>query len=242
MRKLSTVRFTRGNASCVLQGMIHIGPTALYETLQAELDLAAQEGSTIFFEGIADYPELQQGHGPEEEKIRDSFKTIFSLFPLWASVFGFEQQKGKIRYPNNAVRADVKFSSIVKKLYQKRFYRSFLCRALTSAMIKTMINSGRMRRDLEIASAKDPDLFWREPGWKARLFKRLYMRKLIAVILHWRDQIAVGIIEQHLQTHDTQKAFIHYGEGHVRGMTKLLKKNGWRVSERTTRDIRQFIT
>lgn len=238
--KLTKYELVRDNQRCVLQGMIHIGSPSLYSVLQKDLDKAVSSGFDVFFEGVKGYPKISDDYTEEEVKIRDFFKFLFDLFPELADAFGFVLQKKHIRYPADAINADVTFSNMVVQLYNEDFEQSLLFRLFEKEDFRK-----KAREQIEsirsLPKEESQRLFNKKMSLRTRFLRSLLMRKLESVILRWRNGIAVKILEYCFKEHGVTKAFVHYGEAHMKEMAKFLKKNGWSIIQKSTLDLSQFL-
>ena len=95
---LSRVIFKRGRQRAILQGMIHIGPNALYELLQYDIDWAQSNGYQVFFEGIKKEP-FSSLRTANELKIRNFFNLLFEYYPVFSESFGLSLQQKNILLP-----------------------------------------------------------------------------------------------------------------------------------------------
>lgn len=241
--KLTKIVLSRDNQRCVLQGMIHIGPASLYQALQKDLDRAISEGFVVFFEGVRGFPELMVGYTQEEVRIRDFFQFLFDLYPELADVFGFVLQKKHIRYPSNAINADLAFGEVVLELYIRGLENSFLLLLLEKRKLRQKIKEEIKKTksmSREEANRRMNPLAAKAPI-HMQLLSRLLMRRLNSVILRLRNEVIVEVLEQHFSEDGIQKTFVHYGEAHIKGIVKHLKKNGWSIIQKSILDLANFV-
>ncbi len=62
-------------------------------------------------------------------------------------------------------------------------------------------------------------------------------RKAMPVILDHRNQI----VAEKIKIYSNKDIFIHYGEKHVKGILKLLKRDGWVVNTTTYTEIAEYL-
>jgi len=216
--------------------MIHVGPKELYLKLQEDLDNHIKEGYGVFFEGVREYPMLRPKASVGEREIAELFRIIFDLYPVFAAVWGFQLQKKIIRYPWGAVNADISFGETVRLLEESGFRCGFIVR-----VFEALLKDRRYREKLKSDLAKENPLKGPRKKRLSYFFSWLFiLRKLDPIIIDYRNKIAVNVIEKHSAGRYLQKIFVHYGEGHVPGMIKLLEDKGWRLVSLSRLDLATF--
>ncbi len=232
---LSKYVFRRGNQNLVLQGMIHIGPEGLYRKHQEDLDNHLKEGYEVFFEGVRGYPNLQIKASACEREIARYFRIIFDLYPVFAAVWGFQLQRKNIRYPLDAVNADISFAEMVRLLKEGGFKCGFIVRIFEAAL-----KDKGYREQLKDNLAKVDPFKKPRKGLSYFFTWLIILRKLVPVIIGYRNKVAVDIIERYSARENLQNIFVHYGEGHIPGMIKLLEGKGWRLVSLSRLDLAAF--
>ena len=223
----------RGCQEAVLQGMIHIAPKELYEVLQKDLDRAVRNDSQVFFEGLK--RGLPRKVTPGERKIKDFFLLLFDLYPVFAAGLGISSQKEEIAYPKDAICADITFDQFIRLLYENGF------RCNLFWWLLTLPNKEELKKKMEDDFTKEGGLnalMDRSERWSfSRLFVWFFFRKAMPIILGYRNEVAVAMIRAHS---DGRDIYIHYGEKHVEGLVRLLKRDGWVVKKTTYIDLKDF--
>ena len=230
---LSKTFLTRGNQKAVLQGMIHIGPDKLYEMLQYDINLATENGYQIFFEGVKKYP-TERKLNQNEKNIQKFFMFLFDLYPVFAESLGISTQKEKIKYPEGAVNADITFDTLTQKLDEN----GFKCKSILK--IFSNINQEEMKEIKEYLTEKDnlKKLMDSSKKWSfSKLIFWFIFRKAMPIILDHRNQV----VAEKIKIYSNKDIFIHYGEKHVRGILKLLKRDGWVVNTTTYTEIEEYL-
>lgn len=222
---------TKDGRKLILQGMIHVAPVEVYRLLQDDMNNKVNEGYKVFFEGIRDYPKLRSQASEREHEIAEFFKTIFDIYPILAIIWGFELQKKQIKYPEDAINADISFKELARLLAESGFKGGFIKQVLKDKKIKE-----RVKRDL---SKEDP-FKKRRKGFLDFFLWFFFFRKLDPIILDYRNKITIITIERYSASRDLQKIFIHYGEQHVPGMIDLLKNKGWKLASVSKLDLSIF--
>ncbi len=230
--RISKYTLARNGQTLILRGMSHVAPAGLYGMLQTEMDACVGEGYKVFFEGLRDYSKLGEDASPQEYKIAEFLTLLIDSYPIMAKAWGFGLQKEYIKYPSDAINADISFSELVRILKERNFRCDFL-----SAVLKQGLADGEAAK--EKLSKIDP---FRKPrkGFAYFISWLLFFRKLLAVVLSHRNEVAVDIIEKKASGENLHKIFIHYGEGHVAGMIRLFKRHGWRVVGISELDLSSF--
>lgn len=232
--RLSRVVLKRGDQEAVLQGMIHIAPDKLYGAIQGDVDLAVKNGYKIFFEGVKKEP-LEKALSNNEDKIREFFLLLFDLLPFFAAALGVSLQKDKIRYPKDAINADITFAELTKQLDRNGFrcglflwlFTSFPEEELKKVMEKEFAKMGGLNA---IMDSSDRWSFINLITW-------FFFRKAMPIILDYRNEVALAKVRAHL---NGRSIFLHYGEKHINGLMGLFKRDGWAVKEVSYIDLAKF--
>lgn len=75
-----------------------------------------------------------------------------------------------------------------------------------------------------------------------KVFFSSWLRKARRVSLGYRNEVAVFKVEAYFtQAASPAQALVHYGEGHIKGLLRLLAKNGWKIHRRTQTALRDFV-
>lgn len=231
---LTNCTLSKSDKTLVLQGMIHVAPKGLYRKLQEDLDAHIGKGYKIVYEGIKDYPKLYPNAAKREHEIADFFVILFRLYPILASAWGFELQKRYIKYPQGAVRADISFRRLVALLYGNGFRCGWFLSLL--GFSKKLLGDKRYKTEIEYEVAKSNPLKEKRKDLGHFIVWLLFLRKMMPIILDYRNQIVVNTIERECDNGQS-KLFVHYGEKHIKGMVKLLQRSGWAVKETSVYEI-----
>jgi len=231
---LSRVFLERNGQKIILQGMVHIAPEELYEKFQSHIDLAVTHDYQIFFEGVKKDPPGEAAT-ENEAKIKKLFSLILSLYPVLSEALGISTQKEKIVYPKDAIHADITFAEFTRLLDKNGFKCNFLLWLLTQVSEKRLHEIAKENFS-EKGSLNDL-LDKRKKSWKKRLFGWFIFRKAKPIILGYRNKIAITKINEY---QNGKNGFVHYGERHIPGLVKLLKKDGWVVKKTTYTDLAKF--
>ncbi|MCX6714237.1 MAG: hypothetical protein NTX72_00280 [Candidatus Uhrbacteria bacterium] len=236
--RLSRVVLTRGTQQAILQGMIHVGPQKLYDTVQKDMDQAAQSGYQVVFEGVRKSLPGKIVFSSNAKKIKLFLETLFKLYPVLASTFGVSTQK--IKYPKRAINADTDLDDVVKRLDRNKFRCNFL---LFIIQIFFKMESERTEEEKK-KDAKDwkTEMNRSDKSLTSKFFAWLFFRKAMPIILDYRNEVAVRKMRSYDQfTKSTRNYFILYGDRHVKGLVRLLQKEGWVVAKTTYTDLAEFI-
>lgn len=236
MRHLSQISLTRDGQLAVLQGMIHVGPDALYAEFQRDVNRAAKAGFLVFFEGTRRV-DNDPPRSYNEKEIQDCFVALVDMYPLLAHALGVTWQKKDIIYPADAINADITFGEMTRELDR----RGFRCTTLLHLLNHTTED---MREELKrrFAEMSFRDFIEESEKWSidavlGKLFAWWHLRRAMPVILDYRNEAAVTCIEREARGRDV---FVHYGEAHIKGMTKLFMERGWRVHRRSVIDLLSY--
>lgn len=236
---LSKCVLVRGDQELILQGMVHVAPTELYGLLQEEMNNKVNEGYKVFFEGVRDYPRLQPKASDREYEIAEFFGIIFNLCPLLASAWGFGIQKENIKYPEDAINADITFKELVRQLKEKRFRCGFILRTLKKAMEEEKFKEELGEKVKRVLFEENPKK--QRKGFSYFPLWLFIFRKINPIILDYRNRIAIDMIERCGTSKNLLKILVYYGEGHIAGMIKLLKEEGWKLASSSKLDTSLFL-
>lgn len=234
---LSRVTLVRGAQRCVLQGMIHIAPKALYTAVQHDMDTLVQKGYQVFFEGVNKEP-AEAPLNENEARIREFLGFILELYPVLASSLGVVFQPQHIAYPADAVNADITFSHLTRKLDEN----GFTCDLLLS-MIRALGGKEKLRdkKAAEIRGSEDAfKEFVRSRSRKSvlgRICAWILLRKAVPVVLGYRNSVAVRIMRECSANRD---CYMLYGDRHIPGLVDLLVGEGWAVTRTDRVDLLAF--
>jgi hypothetical protein len=209
----------KGTRSITIQGMVHIGSKQFYEDVQSQLDTAVARGHRVFVEGIRVEEQGKTVFTREAQDIYSLFEFILSLYPASARRFGFVEQDGHIRYPKSAVNADVAFHELVLLLDAYGFRAHWMLRLLRQFPKKLLVKE---LSKPTLPEQKDVRLGW----FSRRMLWLFFFRKIMSVLVHYRDRVAVATIMKYAPK---QNAIVHYGDEHAPGIIRLLRKEGWVV-------------
>jgi len=230
---LSRVVLRRGSQEAILQGMIHVAPDNLYEVLQGDVDWATANNYQIFFEGVKKHPAKKVATA-NEAKIKKFLLFLLDLYPLVATALGISLQKEKIKYPKDAINADIPLAELTSQLDQNGFKCNFLLemfkvngrKELKKGMAEHFAKQGTVN------ALKGPN------KWSlTSLFVWFFFRKAKPIILDYRNKVAVTKVEKHA---NGRHVFVHYGEKHIKGLVRLFQKAGWNVKEITYRNLADY--
>lgn len=218
--RLSRVVLIKGSQIAVLQGMIHIAPDRLYEVIQRDVDWAIKNNYQIFFEGVKKDP-LEKASSDNENKIRKFFLLLFDLLPVFAATLGISLQKDKVKYPKDAINADVTFAEFTRRLDVNgfrcglflRLFKLFPEEELKEAVKKEFAKMGGLNA---LMDSHDKWSFDNLIAW-------LFFRKAMPTILDYRNEVAVAKVRIHS---NGRNIFIHYGEKHIKGLVRLFQQDG----------------
>lgn len=215
----------------VLRGMRHVAPKALYDRIQAELNLAHERGSMIFAEGVR-RPILQelQTISIKEHRIIRMFRLLIGLYPVFAEVGGEVTQKKNIAYPIGTINADTTMLEVARRISQNGFNAGWVLKLVeyASAFQDGSIVKEEVKEELQEVCQKTTK---KKSNVVGRLIMFLLFRKIIDVILFWRNEVAVITLLECLEKEEEgmgrKVAYMHYGQAHIPGIIELLEDEGW---------------
>jgi hypothetical protein len=214
--------------------MIHIAPDGLYKVLQQDVDWAVGNNYQVFFEGVKKDPP-KKASTSNESKIKKFFLFLLDLYPVFAAALGISLQQKKIVYPKDAVNADITFAELARELDKNGFRCNFLL------WFFSIVPKKKLKKAVGDAFAKHGDLNATMDSLQKRLFSKFVawflLRKAFPIILGYRNEVAVAKVRAHS---NGCNVFIHYGERHINGLVRLLKKDGWAVKETSHIDLAEF--
>ncbi len=231
--RLSRVTLEKQGKLAILQGMIHIGPDSLYESLQKDIDWAVGNNYQVFFEGTKKNPS-EKTSTDNESRIEKLFLLLFDLYPIFGGVLGISLQQDKIAYPKDAINADITFGELIRRLDEN----GFSCNLLFSLF--TLLSKEDLEKVMKEDFAKrDLDTLMNDSGrgFLGKFLGWFFFRKAYPILLDYRNEVAIDKVKKHS---NGQNAFIHYGEKHINGLTDLLKNDGWVVKETTYLNLAEF--
>ncbi len=227
--KLTSVTLMRDNDSVlVLQGMRHVAPTEVYAKIQSEIDTKHRDGYVFLHEGVRKDTdtETEKKWNRDKKNTAKILRILMELYPFVAKLEGGSTQKDSITNPPGSINADIGFGELIHHIYITGFcINSLLIRKLTS---KTQLEKQKEFMVKNREEKKDTSLLMKFIGW---LFFKTFLRKPMSVIIDLRNRVAVDCIERQFINGDN-KVYLSYGQAHLPGMLKMLKKNGWEVIER----------
>ena len=232
---LSRVTLTRGTHQCVLQGMIHIGPQPLYATIQRDMEALIKDGYQVFFEGVRKLP-IEPPRSWNEVKIRKFFGTILELYPMAAATLGVVTQKQHLKYPEDAVNADITFSDLTRRLDEN----GFTCNLMLGMMEFYGIEELRQKAAKDIHRRRDFKDLIRErskEGWRGKIAKWFFFGKAMPILCDYRNEVAVDVVRRRS---DGRHIYMQYGEKHIPGLITLFTSEGWTVAQTDHLDLLAF--
>jgi len=219
--KLTNTILTKENKTIELQGMIHISTSNFYQMQQQIIDKLEQ--TIIFYEGVKKKEELKNLNFNENQKIIEKFfLSLFNFLPQLANKIGFSFQKDALKYPKNAINADISFEELILKLDEVNYRPEKSLKMLEEIKDNDEIVK-KIQKSLE-----------KMLNGKFSILSKIFIKffsfgKFASIVLHYRNKVAVDIIEKELEKNKIEKAFVHYGEAHISGIKKLLKERGWKI-------------
>ncbi len=247
--KLSKVKMVKDGNTIVLRGMVHVAPEVLYQRIQKELDVYVSQGFVIFAEGIKNYEPNVKDNNKNIEYASSFFDGVFKLYPDVASFLGVVEQKKNIKYPDNVVSPDLEYSELLQ-LFGKKEVNCESLALLFDWLGKDSNNLFReiIYQEIKIMVMSNSPKFVRKVGSIFRVLKTLIKYRdtvhelerfdkssvglkstlsvLDSIIVGYRDKLAVDSINNYKESN---KIYVLYGQGHVKGIVKGLKEYGWRV-------------
>ena len=232
--KLSRVVLAKEGKEAILQGMIHVESKKLYEYLQKDIEWAEDNQYVFFYETVqGSYPEVFANKN--QEQIKAFFVFISEFLPILANSFGMVLQKNAVVYPEDAINADITMSELIKELDTNGFTCRFIVKLLSLIPKDTLKEAldKEFGEDISLNEFIDKS---QKKSW-ASWFADFLLRKADPVILDYRNKVAVKSI---IEYGNNQNIFVHYGDGHIKGLTSLLEKEGWVVKEISYLELSKF--
>lgn len=228
--RLSRIVLARGNQKVVLRGMVHVGPSAMYSFISAEMDDEVQKGAKVLFEGVNRKPIGRELWLREEKIVRIVLRWMMGIYPLLADALGFALQKGSVVYGKDATNVDCSMNELAQciarnaykpfaKMWQMRESREQMQVILGNPVVHRLI-----RRFYFMADS--PFL---------RVLRTMRFGNSMKFIIEMRNQLVVDAVSE-IQG-DT---YVHYGQAHIKGIVSGLKKNGYQVIERSFLNVKEF--
>lgn len=233
---VTRVVLKNGSSEVILQGMSHIAPATFYQHVQQEMNDVTAKGYKVLFEGVMDgTAEEMAALSDQEKKAAQVLERLTDLYPVIADMDGNKTQR-EVKYPDDAVRADLNSDKIAQMVVAAGF-KSELILGILDRVPKESIHTPGM------AQAKQKKRsWWYRPFFAIGYFIGNIFGRAVAwylfspvkeVLVDRRDEVCV----QTLEAQGGRNVLIHYGEGHVPGIVKLLKKSGWQVVDKTIIDM-----
>lgn len=232
---LETVRMRRGRNTLVIQGMQHVAPAGFYKTIQAEIWAAAARGQRVYFEGLRNNLSLD-GLGDDERLIHGFFRDLFSTYDEIAEACGFVTQRNSLRYPPDAVNADMSVREVVASLARPGF------RSRVILWLLRRFDTAELRREFQQHIKANPPRDMLLHGSPLQdVLRRLYLMPAWDVLIDFRNFLPVDAVERDLKTGIADGAYVCYGQAHVSGIVDFFKERGWEVIAVNKRSLASFL-
>ncbi len=135
-----------------------------------------------------------------------------------------------LKYPDDAINADVSKMEIVREFYKRKFRCGLLVKILKTSLdeeknIRKIMVDGFSKEDESKGFMKFIE------GKMIRIFIWYFMtRHTEPVLTDYRNKRAIEIIEENRTKKGLKNILLYYGSGHIPGITSLLLKNGWKLA------------
>lgn len=195
-------------------GTIHVGDESYYDSLSRQLASFAAAGAAIHYElvsTVSDAPE-------EKQKILDSTHSTHedSMSFLFSALGGVSQKKF-LKFPSNAVNIDLSDLDVLHLLGERKFRKLF---APPSAPLEGDVSENADYRNLARKLLRHANL-------------TLALSSLVPshrssskVVLDMRNSLAVSAALDA----PAKEVVLVWGAGHLRGMIKILKRKGFKIT------------
>jgi hypothetical protein len=211
---------TRGKAILVLQGLEHTGQSRVYQRIMKEQQAYVRLHYQIFYEGLMTLTRRERRLLPAEAR------RIATLFDHWtkshrkASEGVVDQDEG-IAYPDGAIRADITLGELFLEMVARgiNIPPKFLELYKPSRAGKMLSEPGSPKyrewiRQLDSIGALE------------------ITRKISATNKEFREKATVErYLVPFFQERPEGKGILYYGDSHMPGFMKLLKKIGFLPSQ-----------
>lgn len=254
----------------VLQGTQHFGPQRLYEQIRKDILRAKARDWVFFYEGIGkpNIPD-SASEDVREVGLALALLFQVQKYVAAATSRALERE-AMMDIDRLGVNADVTFLELAEELAKRGFGGgavSIVCRQATELdrRLQEPVLKATALCIVALNYARGGSRFLLRPvphGWRKRLRRHHKSRgngritdtridqipSLVAadvasvkdVLLDWRNERAVEIIERHLKLHTVSGGYVVYGRAHISGLVSLLETRGWTVVEHTALDTADF--
>ena len=224
--KLTICTLTKNNCELIIHGMVHVAPNNFYLKVQREMNNLSKEGYKIFYERLRHSKKLDETATQKEKDIAEYFKYRIESMHEIAEICNLSFQT-IIKYPEGSINADIEFIEMIKKLSENGFADNSQTRKQMEQMKSRRFREER-KQSLKYINTKISIIKLMEYLRMYKLITHRFVNKKDEIILHYRNQVALEIIESHKETHN----ILYYGEGHISSMIKLFQNNGWELANK----------